>query len=95
MNYASNLGSFSLLDTLKNVAGAIIRGTKVSIPTPAGAQTYDLGNPAHVAALENMVKGTSISTTASNRPAPAAISPLGWLAIGGGVLLLISLARKS
>ena len=39
---------------LRNIAGAILRGTQVTVPTPAGPQTFDLNNPQGAAQLRNL-----------------------------------------
>lgn len=48
----------SLRNLLKGIAGAVVRGATVTIPTPAGPQTFNLGDPAQRAQLEAMVRGS-------------------------------------
>lgn len=87
---------------LRNLVGSVIRGTSVTVPTPAGSQTFDLGNPSHVAFLRSMASGASLSVT---RKPPAADTPAGkineavqnvpggWVTIAGGIVGLFFLAK--
>jgi len=77
---------------LRNIAGSVFKGTKVTIPTPAGPQTFDLGNPADVAALKKLLTGAKVSTSVGQQPtnpldqANRAVQeniPGGWLTIIG------------
>lgn len=89
-------GMGAIPDWLKSVAGAVIRGTRVTF----GGQSFDLGNPADVALLRSTVTGgVKVSRTPAPAPSPVdhlndAVSnfPGGWLGVGGalfGVWLLI------
>ena len=87
----SGLGAFSLSNLLKSVAGAVVRGTQVTVPTPTGQQTYDLGNPSHVKALESLIAGVKIGK------APAAngsSSSSGDLVKWGGIAFLAYLLLR-
>jgi hypothetical protein len=83
-----------------SIAGAMLKGTTVTVPTPAGTQTFDLGNPSDRAFLEKMAAGLKISRTPE--AAPGAVSqadklvtehvPGGWLtlaAAGAGLFLFM------
>jgi hypothetical protein len=86
----------SLSNLVKGVAGAVWRGTTVTIPTPIGPQTFNLGDPAQVKQLEAMVKGTKLNV-ATPRPGtgtniPRAIEqnvPGGWFTIAAVAAALI------
>lgn len=91
---------------LKAIAGAVVRGVQVTVPTPVGPQTFDLNNPAHRAQLETMARGTRVSVKPpQDTPSPTdrindAVSqvPGGWLGVLGGVfgafLLYKSMSRR-
>jgi hypothetical protein len=66
---------------LRSIAGAVLRGTQVTVPTAAGPQTFDLNSPQGaaqlraiaaqaVAAIRNAASGATISVT--RRPAGSA-----------------------
>lgn len=91
---------------LRNIAGAVIRGTTATVPTPAGPVVVDLGNPQSVAAAKAAITGTKFSTTMGPKPASPAEQinasvqenvPGGWLTIAalvvGGVFILPKLMR--
>lgn len=89
-------------DWLKKIGASIIRGTIVSVPTPAGAVQVDLGNPDSLARLKAMLTGTKITTTVGTpAPTPAqqidtAVSrvPGGWATVAlGGLAALFVLPR--
>lgn len=79
---------------LRNVVGAVVKQTHVTVPTPTGSQTFDLNNPADVARMKQIVSQTKVSV---GPPAPtpaenlnAAVTgavPGGWgtLAVAGGL----------
>jgi hypothetical protein len=54
---------------LTKVAGAIIRGTTVTVPTTSGTIVVDLSNPASVNAAKKALTGAKINTNLG--PAPA------------------------
>jgi hypothetical protein len=92
----------ALPDWLKQVAGAVVRGTTVTIPTPAGPVVVDLGNPQSVAAAKAAVTGAKISVTAGTKPTtlPERINagvtgniPGGWATIAAAVAALVFLPR--
>lgn len=93
-------------DWVKRLGASIVRGTIVSVPTPAGPVTVDLGNPDSLARLKAVLAGTKI-TTQVGTPAPtpaqqvnAAVSnvPGGWmtmvLAAGAALFLLPRMLRS-
>jgi len=51
----------SIRDLVKGIAGAVVRGTTVTIPTPAGPQTFNLGDPAQRAQLEALIRGARLN----------------------------------
>jgi hypothetical protein len=62
---------------LRNIAGAVLRGTQVTVPTPAGPQTFDLYDPAGAAKLKAMAEQAKAilaqsTFTLSRRPSAAA-----------------------
>ncbi len=92
---------------LRNLAGAVVKGTTATIPTPAGPVVVDLGNPQSVAAAKAAITGTKFSTTMGNKPTSPAEQlnasiqenvPGGWLTIAalviGGVFVLPKLLRR-
>ncbi len=85
----------------RSIAGSVLKGTTITIPTPMGTQTFDLSNPADRAVLEQMVTGTRITRTPPREPNPIQTGgqfvsehvPGGWLtiaAVGVGVFLLVA-----
>lgn len=75
------------LKRLVSTAGAAARGTYVTV----GGKTYNLTDPADVAALKALASGVKISTTAPQPQAPALIEsvPGGWSTVGLGVAALL------
>jgi len=86
---------------LRNFAGAVMKGTQISVPTPAGVPiVVDGSDPSALQKIINALKGTQVSTT-MGKPAPSlpqqaenAIEsiPGGWftiIALGLGVFLLL------
>lgn len=92
----SGLG-FTIPPWVARIAGAVVSGKVVSVPTPVGAITFDLSNPDSLAALAKMVSGTKITQAPTLTPAPVRPSfadsiPGGWATIlvaGLGALYLI------
>lgn len=89
-------------DWLKRVAGAVVRGTTVTVPTPAGPINVDLGNPESIAAAKRAITGATVNTNVGPKPATpmdqvgAAVSSFPG-GIGGLALLslgLLALARR-
>lgn len=89
---------------LRSIAGAVVRGTQVSVPTPAGPQVFDLSKPLDKAALQRladqatamlrqMASGTTVSVTRRPNDQGDYVSrniPGGWATvIGGGLALLV------
>lgn len=87
----SGLGAFSLTNLLKSIAGAVVRGTQVTVPTPTGQQTYDLGNPSHVRALESLISGVKIGKA----PAAGNSGSSDMLKWGLGALALYLLLKRA
>ena len=97
--------SFKPPSWLRNIAGAVMKGTQVSVPTPAGVPiVVDGADPNALKKVLDALKGTKISTQVGTpRPslpqqAENAIEsiPGGWFtvaAVGLGVLLLVKAAR--
>lgn len=52
-----------LTNFLKGLTGAVVRGTTVTVPTPIGPQTFNLGVPEERAQLERMIRGARVSVT--------------------------------
>jgi len=76
-------------DLLKGVAGAVFQGTMVTIPTPIGPQTFNLGDPAQVAQIMAMLRGTRVSVATPRPGTGGGINqavqqnvPGGWATIG-------------
>lgn len=107
--YEPNTLGFSLKPPswLRNIVGAVVKGTTATVPTPAGPVVVDLGNPQSVAAAKAAVMGTKFSTTVGNKPAGpaeqfnAAVQenvPGGWLTIAalaaGALFILPKLMRR-
>ena len=99
----SQLGS--LLDQLEAAGKAILKGTTITVPTPAGPFRVDLGDPASVARARAAVAGTQISTSvsASNRPTTPIQQvnqqvqqnvPGGWVTIAAVGLLAVFVLPK-
>lgn len=106
--YAQELGAFSLKRMFtppkwaRQIAGAIFRGTTVTVPTPAGPQTFDLGDPDSLRALQDMVRRAKIRVQ-TPRPSIGPVEyvtenvPGGWLtiaALGLGAVLLFSMMGR-
>jgi hypothetical protein len=64
----SGLG-FSLPSWMTSIVGKVVKGTTVTIPTPAGNVTVDLNDPNSVAAAYKMLTGAKISTNLGPKPA--------------------------
>lgn len=87
---------------LSKIVGTIVRGTQVTVPTPAGNVVFDLSDPNAVNTAKQILTGARVSTTVGNRPqtpleqASAAVEsiPGGWLTIGAGALALVLLMRR-
>lgn len=84
----------SVRDLLKGIAGAVVRGTTVTIPTPVGPQTFNIGDPAQRAQLEAMVKGTRLNVATPQPGAGFDLGrsieqnvPGGWATVGIGILI--------
>lgn len=94
----------SLLDQLKSAGQAILKGTSVTVPTPAGPFKVDLGDPASVARARAAVAGTQISTSVASRPATSPMQqvdqqvqqnvPGGWVTVIGVGLLVAFVLPK-
>lgn len=54
---------------LSSIVNKVVRGTTVTVPTPAGPVVVDLGNKASVDAARAALTGARISTSVANRPA--------------------------
>lgn len=106
MRHGEGLG-FSLPSWASNIVGAVLRGTQVTVPTPAGPLTFNLGNPADVAALKQLVTGTTVQVTRRPPPPSSPIEqaqafvqekvPGGWLTVAGvglGAVLLFTMLRR-
>lgn len=89
---------------LRNLVGSVVRGSTVTVQTPAGPQTFDLGNPSDVAALKNIAAKVKVNV-GGNRPAGPAENvintveniPGGWLtiaAVAAGIIFLPRLLRS-
>lgn len=92
------------------IAGAVFKGTTVTIPTPIGPQTFNLSDPNDVARLKAMIAGTkfNIAPPRPGGPQPFDLGrtvgemPGGWLTVavvGLGAVFLLSqlpkMARRS
>lgn len=97
--------SAELKTVLQRVAGAVLKGTQVSVPTPVGTQTFDLGNPADVAILKQMATGIRFGQAAPEPTSPVETAKqmvsehvpggFGGLAlIGAGLLALVLFSRR-
>ena len=94
----------SVRDLVKGIGGALIRGTTVTIPTPVGPQTFNVGDPSQRAQLEAMIRGARLNV-ATPQPGTGfdlgrSIErnvPGGWATIGlaalAAVFLLGGIAR--
>jgi len=51
----------SVRELAAGIVGAVVRGTTITIPTPVGPQTFNLGDPSQRAQLEAMVRGTRVN----------------------------------
>jgi hypothetical protein len=83
-------------DLTRRIVGAVARGTQITVPTPAGDQTFDLGNPNDLQMLRNMAAGTRITTKPESQGGAASVAeqvsehvPGGWgtIAVVGGLLV--------
>lgn len=85
----------SVRDLVKGIAGAVVRGTTVTIPTPIGPQTFNLGDPAQRAQLEAMVRGSRLNV-ATPRAGGGFFQSIEQNVPGGlstiGLLLLVAVA---
>lgn len=74
---------------LRSIAGAVVRGTTVTVPTPNGPpMTVDLGNPDSIAAAKAALSKAKVSSAVGTRPdAPGADVPV--LGAGGSSSLLM------
>lgn len=88
---------------LKNIAGAVIRGTTVSVPTPNGTVNVDLGNKQSVDQARRILAGTRVGATVSagsqaspleQANAAASSIPGGWLTLAGLGMGLYLLAKN-
>jgi hypothetical protein len=98
---------FSLPDfgsIVRGIAGAVWRGTTVTIPTPVGPQTFNVSDPAQRAQLEAMLKGLKLNVATPQAPPRFDIArsieqnvPGGWatvaIAVFAGVFLLGNVMR--
>jgi hypothetical protein len=96
----------SLEAAVKGIAGAVISGTTVSVPTPLGTQVFNLGDPSQRAALEAFIKNlaktkVNVSPVApGSAPKPAGFAdqiPGGWLtiaAVGLGLMFVMGQGRR-
>lgn len=91
-------------DLFRGIAGAVWRGTTVTIPTPIGPQTFNISDPAQRAQLEAMVKGLKLNVATPQAPPTFNIArsieqnvPGGWatvaIAVLAGVFLLGNVMR--
>jgi hypothetical protein len=94
----------SIRNIVGSIVGAVVRGTTVTVPTPMGTQTFDLGNPQDVAMLQQMATGFKIS---KSPPTPGPVGradqfvtshvPGGWMGIalvGAGLIFLPKMLRS-
>jgi hypothetical protein len=97
------MSGISVPDWLRKAVGGVVRGTTVTVPTPAGPVVVDLGNPASVAAAKQAILGTRVNTrVGQSPPSPfqdvnAAVSsgvPGGWLTIIAGGLAAVFILPK-
>jgi hypothetical protein len=79
----------SVRELVSGVAGALIKGTTVTIPTPVGPQTFNVGDPAQRAELEAMIRGTRFNVAQPQPGAPPDLAraieqniPGGWGTVG-------------
>jgi hypothetical protein len=88
---------------VKNLVGSVTRGTRVTIQTPLGPQTFDLSKPGAAEALARLkesLKSAQFDYTSGPRPstpgqfvqAGIAQIPGGWatIALVGAALLMFS-----
>jgi hypothetical protein len=94
----------SIRGIVGTIVGAVVRGTVVTVPTPMGTQTFDLGNPQDVAMLQQIASGIKIGRPAPT-PSPVGTAdqfvtshvPGGWLGIalvGAGLIFLPKMLRS-
>lgn len=88
-------------DAVRARVGAYLKGAKVTIPTPSGNETFDLGDPASLAALKRMITGARFERAAPEGAAgPFSVVgiPGGWATLAllaGGIYLLASRRRRA
>lgn len=104
-NALEGLGASPLtgvLDFLKREVKAIVGSTTVTIPTPAGPITYNLGNPSDVQSLKDIATKTKVSVSRTP-PAPGPVQqvagvveqiPGGWITVAGVGLLIAFLVGR-
>jgi hypothetical protein len=88
----------------RNIFGAIFKGTTITVPTPLGPQTFDLGNPADVAALKSMVTQSKVRVSTPGQQPTGPIDqvnktvqeniPGGWLTVIGVAAGIVFLMRR-
>lgn len=88
---------------LRNIVGSAVKQTHVTVQTPAGPVTYDLGNPADVEAMKKMIASMKVNVgpqppsamdTAGQYVKDAVGSVPSWLWwAGGGAAALFLLPR--
>jgi len=73
-----------LKDLIRQKIGAALKGTVVTVPTEAGTMSFDLSDPAALAALKKIASGIRVTRTpAAPAPgSPVAAIPGGWLTLG-------------
>ena len=89
---------------LRSAAGAVLKQTTVTIPTPMGPMTYDLSNPAQAKALQDIATKTKVSVGKQSgggfmQQVETSVEsiPGGWLtiaAVGAAAVLLFMFARR-
>lgn len=103
--YACDPGLSGIPSWLQAIGNKIVKGTTVTVPTPAGPVSIDLGNKASVDAARRALTGTRVSTSVANKPASPIEQfsdhvennvPGGWLTVGlaaAAALFLLSKRR--
>lgn len=88
----SGLG-FALPSWIKNIAGHLLQGTKVTVPSPVGPLSFDISDPKQLAALQKLVQGARLSNPNLEpvQPSGGAMSIVKPLAIGAGILLALKM----
>jgi S1-C subfamily serine protease len=98
----SGLG-FTMPSWLTSIVGKVVKGTTVTIPTPAGNVVVDLNDPNSVAAAYKMLTGAKISTNLGPKPASpisqfnTAVEsnvPGGWLTVAAVAGLAVFVLPK-